>query len=74
VCDTFRPTETFGAGVDRIPLAAADKIFTDPMIRQILSAGWQTVTYRQNTELKVEEQPNATTGALPETQVRLSYM
>ena len=54
VRNTFRPTETFGAGVDRIPLAATDKIFTEPMIKQILSAGWQTVTYRQNTELYVE--------------------
>jgi hypothetical protein len=52
--NTFRPTETLGAGVDRIPLAATDKIFSEPMIRQILSAGWQTVSYRQNTELYVE--------------------
>lgn len=52
--NTFRPTEALGAGVDRIPLAATDKIFTEPMIKQILSAGWQTVTYRQNTELYVE--------------------
>ena len=52
--NTFRPTEALGAGVDRIPRAATDKIFTEPMIKQILSAGWQTVTYRQNTELFVE--------------------
>jgi F5/8 type C domain-containing protein len=54
VRNTFRPTEALGAGVDRIPLAATDKIFTEPMIKQILSAGWQPVTYRQNTELYVE--------------------
>ena len=54
VANTFRPTETLGAGVDRIPLAATDKIFTEPMIKRILSAGWQTVSYRQNTELYVE--------------------
>ena len=52
--NAFRPTEALGAGVDRIPLAATDKIFTEPMIKQILSAGWQPVTYRQNTELYVE--------------------
>ena len=52
--NTFRPTEALGAGVDRIPRAATDKIFTEPMLKQILSAGWQTVTYRQNTELYVE--------------------
>jgi len=52
--NTFRPTEALGAGVDRIPRVATDKIFTEPMLKQILSAGWQTVSYRQNTELFVE--------------------
>ena len=40
--------------MDRIPRAATDKVFTEPILKQILSAGWQTVTYRQNTELFVE--------------------
>jgi hypothetical protein len=52
--NSFRPTEALGAGVDRIPLAATDKVFTEPFLKQILSTGWQTVTYRQNTELYVE--------------------
>src|ERR1700738_794272 len=52
--NSFRPTEAWGAGVDRIPRALTDKVFTEPMIKQILGAGWQTVTYRQNTELFVE--------------------
>ena len=52
--NTFRPTESLGAAVDRISLAATDKIFTEPMIKRILSSGWQTLTYRQNTELYVE--------------------
>ena len=52
--NTFKPTEALGAGVDRIPLAATDKIFTEPVLKQILSTGWQTVSYRQNTELYVE--------------------
>jgi hypothetical protein len=52
--NSFKPTEALGAGVDRIPLAATDKIFTEPVLKQILSTGWQTVTYRQNTELYVE--------------------
>ena len=52
--NSFRPTEALGAGVDRIPLAATDKVFTEPVLKQILSTGWQTVTYRQNTELYVE--------------------
>jgi hypothetical protein len=52
--NTFVPDRTLGAGIDRIPRAATDKLFTEPVIRKVLSAGWQTVSYRQNTELHVE--------------------
>ena len=31
-----------------------DRLLTDPVLKEILGAGWQTVTYRQNTELMVE--------------------
>jgi hypothetical protein len=43
-----------GAGIDRINTVATDKLFTEPVKQQVLSAGWQTVSYRQNTELHVE--------------------
>jgi hypothetical protein len=52
--NTVVPTKALGAGIDRLPYGAADKLFTDDTIRQVLSAGWQTVTYRQNTELHME--------------------
>src|SRR5258708_21954492 len=52
--NTIKPTEALGAGVDRLPYGAADNLFVDDTIQQILSAGWQTVTYRQNTELHIE--------------------
>ncbi|PYV72633.1 MAG: glycosyl hydrolase family 5 [Acidobacteria bacterium] len=52
--NTFVPTEALGAGIDRINTAATDKLFTEPVMKQVLSAGWQTVSYRQNTELFVE--------------------
>jgi hypothetical protein len=51
VAKTFVPTEALGAGIDRINTSATDKLFTDPVMKQVLSAGWQTVSYRQNTEL-----------------------
>ena len=54
VTNMIRPTEAMGAGVDRLPYGAADKLFTDETIHQVLSAGWQPVTYRQNTELHAE--------------------
>ena len=50
----IRPTQAVGAGVDRLPYAAADKLFNAETIQKVLSAGWQTVTYRQNTELHAE--------------------
>jgi hypothetical protein len=43
-----------GAAVDRIPVGAADKTMTEPMLHEILASGWQMVTYRQNTELHAE--------------------
>ena len=51
---SFVPTTTLGAGIDRISTASTDKLFTEPVMKQVLSAGWQTVSYRQNTELYVE--------------------
>ena len=52
--NSIRPAEALGAGVDRLPYGAADKLFTPDTIARVLSAGWQTVTYRQNTELHAE--------------------
>lgn len=31
-----------------------DRLLSEPVVKEILGAGWQTVTYRQNTELMVE--------------------
>jgi hypothetical protein len=52
--NTIVPTKALGAGIDRLPYGAVDKLFNDATIQQVLSAGWQTVTYRQNTELHTE--------------------
>jgi F5/8 type C domain/Glycosyl hydrolases family 39 len=48
------PTRALGAGIDRLPYGAADRLFVDAMVKEVLSAGWQTVSYRQNTELHME--------------------
>ena len=50
----FVPSETLGAGVDRIPAEAIDKDLLPSSLQATLSSGWQTVSYRQNTELAVE--------------------
>ncbi len=51
---TFVPNQALGAGIDRMPAVAIDKLFVQPTIDQVLAAGWQPVSYRQNTELHVE--------------------
>ncbi len=48
------PTKALGAGIDRIPKAAADHLFTPEWVQRVLTSGWQTITYRQNTELHVQ--------------------
>src|ERR1022692_4477716 len=52
--NSFIPTQALGAGIDRMPAAAVEKYFNQPALDSVLSAGWQPVTYRQNTELAVE--------------------
>src|SRR5271156_2542599 len=39
--NSFRPTETLGAGIDRISSESTDKVFAPSIVKQILSAGWQ---------------------------------
>jgi len=50
----FVPSETLGAGVDRIAAEAIDKDLVQPNLDRALASGWQPVTYRQNTELAIE--------------------
>jgi hypothetical protein len=50
----FVPNQTLGAGVDRIPAEAIDKDLVPEVLNKVFEAGWQPVTYRQNTELAVE--------------------
>jgi len=52
--NTFSPPHALGAGVDRLRRGVTDKIFVEPVLKESLSSGWGTVSYRQNTELHVE--------------------
>jgi len=52
--NSIRPNEALGAGVDRLPKGISDKVLSPEVLQTVLSAGWQTVTYRQNTELHAE--------------------
>src|ERR1700722_9633536 len=50
----FRPNQTLGAGIDRIPSEAVDSGLTQPNLARAMASGWQPVSYRNNTELSIE--------------------
>jgi hypothetical protein len=50
----FVPNQTLGAGIDRIQTVAIDKLMNKTILDKVFTAGWQPVTYRQNTELAIE--------------------
>src|SRR5579884_2978700 len=54
VVNTFRPRYALGSTVDRVPSNATDTFFRPDQIKQILSAGWGVISYRQNTDLFVQ--------------------
>ena len=59
----FVPNQTLGAGIDRISTEAIDKDLVPAALEKVFTAGWQPVTYRQNTELFVQAwhwNPNGT--------------
>jgi hypothetical protein len=47
----FDPDKSMGTAMDILPAKHFDAIFSDPVIKAGLSAGWGPITYRQNTEL-----------------------
>ena len=52
--NSFDPKQTLGAGIDRIPVDAIDHDLTPETLKRVFEAGWQPITYRQNTDLAVE--------------------
>ena len=54
VVNKFSPLYALGTSVDRVPGNATDVFFRPDQLQQVLSAGWGSVTYRQNTELFVQ--------------------
>jgi hypothetical protein len=60
--NSFSPFRALGGAIDRLRGGATqeenakhtERLLTDPVLKEMLGAGWQTVTYRQNTELMIE--------------------
>ncbi|MGA2859245.1 MAG: discoidin domain-containing protein [Candidatus Sulfotelmatobacter sp.] len=54
VVNKFSPLYALGSTVDRVPSNATDMFFRPYQVKQILSAGWGVISYRQNTDLFVQ--------------------
>jgi hypothetical protein len=54
VVNRFSPLYALGSTVDRVPSNATDVFFRPDQIKQVLSAGWGVISYRQNTDLFVQ--------------------
>lgn len=60
--NSFSPPMAFGGAIDRLRGGATkednekntERLLTNPVLKEMLGAGWGTVTYRQNTELMIE--------------------
>src|SRR5215831_7672860 len=60
--NSFSPVRALGGAIDRLRGGATreenekhtEQLLTGPVLKEMLGAGWGTVTYRQNTELMIE--------------------
>ena len=50
----FDPDKAMGSSIDILPAKEFDAVYSAPIIKESLSAGWGPITYRQNTELTIE--------------------
>ena len=50
----FDPDKALGTSVDILPSKSIDTVYSAPVLKESLSAGWGPITYRQNTELTIQ--------------------
>ena len=49
----FDPDAALGSSMDILQHSQVDTVYSEPVLKESLSAGWGPITYRQNTELTV---------------------
>ncbi|HET8924194.1 MAG TPA: discoidin domain-containing protein [Candidatus Acidoferrum sp.] len=49
----FDPDQALGSSMDILPANLVDTVYSEPILKEALSAGWGPITYRQNTELTI---------------------
>jgi len=50
---TFDPDTALGSSMDILQQDQLEAVYSAPILKESLSAGWGPITYRQNTELTV---------------------
>jgi hypothetical protein len=59
----FDPDLALGSSIDNLPQNTSDAVYTEPLVKEALSAGWGPITYRLYTELTISSwhwNPNGT--------------
>ncbi len=51
---SFDPDKAMGSSMDILPEKEFEVVYSEPVIKESLSAGWGPITYRQNTELTID--------------------
>ncbi|MGC1171221.1 MAG: discoidin domain-containing protein, partial [Candidatus Acidiferrales bacterium] len=51
--NSFVAGRAFGSSIDVLPEGDVDKVYTDQILKESLSAGWGPITYRNNSELRM---------------------
>ena len=51
--NSFNPDSALGSSLDVLSRTGIDKVFTPHIIQESLSAGWGTISYRNNSELRM---------------------
>jgi hypothetical protein len=49
----FDPDQAMGSSMDILPAKDFDAVYSGPILKEALSAGWGPITYRQNPELTI---------------------
>ena len=60
---TFDPDQAMGSSMDILSAKEFEAVYSAPVLKESLSAGWGPITYRQNTELTIDAwhwNPNGT--------------
>jgi hypothetical protein len=52
--NSFIPDRSLGSSIDVLPEGDVDKVYTGQILKESLSAGWGPITYRNNSELRME--------------------